>query len=148
MLIDAYNITNSCNAIAEAFIYKTNEYNGCAITLRLNNKNVNEIDYFYHLVYYARSNYKLVLGMLNQKLFFSEKEGFSFLCYHDSAWRQDSYRDLQNVFKKGNYSHISIEEITPVNWDQIECSIPSNRDCLFNVCVDGINGHISRGLES
>lgn len=146
MTLTVHDVTHSCNTIAEAFLYKTKEYNGCVITLRLSNKNVDEIDSFYHLVYYARSNYKLVLGALNQKLFFSDAENFSFLCYHDSAWRYDSYRDLQSEFKKGNYSKISIEEITPIHWDQITCSIPSNSDCSFNVYIERANGSISRKL--
>ena len=132
---------HSCNAIAEAFVYKTKGYNGCVITLRLSNKNVDERDSFYHLAYYARSNYKLVLGSLNKSFFF-DNATFRVLCYHDSAWRHDSYNQLESIWKDGAYRKISIEEITPVNWVPIECSISSNRNELFSVQVSNSEGRI------
>lgn len=125
-----YDITNPCNKIAETFFDKT-IYNGCIITLRLC-KNSDECDSFYHLVYYARSNYKLVIGMFNDKPFFSEKHGFEFLSYHDSCWRYDSYKKLEKIVRDGNFRKVEIHEITPMQWKPIEFSISGNYDSVFS----------------
>lgn len=125
-----FDITNSCNKIAESFFYKTKEYNGCIISLRLCSE---EIDSFYHLAYYAVSNYKLVLGMLNENFYFSQEEGFEFLSYHDSCWRHDSYKKLKSIVREGNFRNVKIQEITPMKWEPIDCSIRGNIDNLFYV---------------
>lgn len=133
---DISNIKNTCNVIAETFFDKTPGFNGCIITLRLYAENDNERDSFYHLAYYGRANYKLVLGLLSDRMsFFSIREGFSFLSYHDSCWRTDSYYPLEKIFKDGKFRKVVIDEITPVNWAQIEFSISSNYDSDYFIDI-------------
>lgn len=140
--LDISNTEHTCNTIVETFFDKTTDYNGCVISLRLC-KEHNERDSFYHLVYYGISNYKLVLGLLNEMPFFSENEHFSYLSYHDSCWRYDSYRGLQKILKCGNYRKISIEEITPVSWIPNEFLISSNCNSPFIVNVTKCKGSIT-----
>lgn len=117
-----YDIEQICNTIAETFFYNEH-YNGCIITLRLHN-NPYEIDSFYQIVYAGRSTYKLILGKLTY--YPCNIDGkYNYLCYHDSAWRQDSYIKLEEIYK--NYRKVTIDDITPMRWDIFPISIhPDN----------------------
>lgn len=136
-----YDIEQVCNTIAETFFSKIPGFNGCGISLRLYAEDDGR-DSFYHLIYYKRSNYKLVLGLLNDDFTFSNKEKFSFLSYHDSCWRYDSYNILEKIVNDGNFRKVVINEIMPVNWSPIDFSISSNYDSDYLININKCDGTI------
>ena len=140
--MNVYDIEDTCNTIADTFFHKTPGFNGCVISLRLYVKG-DERDSFYHIAYCGRSNYKLVLGLLNSDFSFTSKEAFSWLSYHDSGWRHDSYRPLEKIFRDGKFRKIVVDAITPVNWAQLDFSISSNYDSEYLINIRKGEGTIT-----
>lgn len=103
--MDKVNLASSIsNIVAPIVKYHEGGFDGALVSIRMEPEIEDEDDdiesTFYHMIFQASENYVTVLACgETDSRFVNGDDEFKIMCHHDSAWRHDSFCELNEILK-------------------------------------------------